>query len=431
MNSEAFDEWTGRARKASVEEFLKSRGLWLSVMAGDRGVPCPACGGNDRFAVNSRKNVFTCRASGAGGGALALWAHLNGLEQLRGADFLAACTEVTGDPAPVDGAGDDPVARAVRDARAREMADDVELKAREQDLENRRWREIRRAKAWNIWDRQGAPLDSPEGRIVRDYLASRGLEPGPGCQLRAAAALDYFADDKQGKKRLLGSFPAMLAPIRGPVCDARGRIFSGVHCTYLDPATGDKLQLHDPATGELPAAKKIQGSFKGGIIRLASARGAPVRMIAGEGIENVLSVYTALKRSGSARLEDTVFLSFSSLLNFSGKAANSVAHPTLKVTDKRGVERPKRVPGPLPKWPDDFPLVPISPQFRELIWLGDGDSEEVFTRHAVSRGAARYSSQYPWLQVYAAWADPGMDFNDMLQAYHGTQTDELAQAVAS
>lgn len=52
--------------------------------------PCPHCGGDDRFAINSQKNVWNCRGCGKGGDAIAL-------EQfISGCDFRAAVAALAG-----------------------------------------------------------------------------------------------------------------------------------------------------------------------------------------------------------------------------------------------------------------------------------------------------------------------------------------------
>ena len=149
-----FADFIKRAKAVSVQGFLQARGLWQVRMSGDRGVPCPACGGKDRFAVNVRKNVFTCRKSGAGGGALALWAHLAGMDRVRGRDFIEACSELLNEdpPKPIE---ETAVEKMQRIERRREMAEAQArdtLKAEAEAAANARfYRERERSRAYELW----------------------------------------------------------------------------------------------------------------------------------------------------------------------------------------------------------------------------------------------------------------------------------------
>jgi len=68
-----------RARSVRLEDELSRRGIKLRGRNGALEGPCPACGGNDRFAVSTRKQVFNCRQCGArGGDAIALVQFLDG-----------------------------------------------------------------------------------------------------------------------------------------------------------------------------------------------------------------------------------------------------------------------------------------------------------------------------------------------------------------
>ena len=73
-----------------------------------------------------------------------------------------------------------------------------------------------------------------------------------------------------------GFYPAMIAPIRS----AEGEVIAA-HCTFLDPATGDKLQ------GDGIKSRLIFGACRGGALRLAEVT---ERLALCEGIEDGLSV---------------------------------------------------------------------------------------------------------------------------------------------
>src|SRR5262249_52697167 len=56
--------------------------------------PCPKCGGDDRFGINIKKNVFNCRGCDLGGDAIRFVQHLDDV------DFNTACTTLVGKPPP-------------------------------------------------------------------------------------------------------------------------------------------------------------------------------------------------------------------------------------------------------------------------------------------------------------------------------------------
>jgi hypothetical protein len=90
----AFDSWVERARSVPIELALERRGIILKGNGSDRCGPCPKCGGDDRFSINIRKQVFNCRGCGAHGDIIAM------TQFFDGGDFKAACTMLTGEPPP-------------------------------------------------------------------------------------------------------------------------------------------------------------------------------------------------------------------------------------------------------------------------------------------------------------------------------------------
>jgi hypothetical protein len=78
------------ARSVRIEDELARRGVKLRGRA-DRCGPCPRCGGDDRFSINVKKQVFNCRQCGAkGGGSIDLVMFLDGC------DFNGAVTYFAG-----------------------------------------------------------------------------------------------------------------------------------------------------------------------------------------------------------------------------------------------------------------------------------------------------------------------------------------------
>jgi hypothetical protein len=82
------------------------RGITLRREAKELVGPCPHCGGDDRFAVNTTKKIFNCRGCGAKGDVIALVMFLDGC------DFNAARVTLAGEPLPKANGGDRAAAEA-------------------------------------------------------------------------------------------------------------------------------------------------------------------------------------------------------------------------------------------------------------------------------------------------------------------------------
>src|SRR5215472_12355695 len=95
MRSEMWDAWAAKARSVRIEDECSRRGIKLNgARKTERYGPCPKCGGEDRFALNTKKQVFNCRGCGARGDTIAL------VQFLDGVDFAHACETLTGEPPP-------------------------------------------------------------------------------------------------------------------------------------------------------------------------------------------------------------------------------------------------------------------------------------------------------------------------------------------
>src|SRR5262245_15964511 len=94
MRSPAWDSWVARARTVRIEDEIGRRGIKLSGGTVERHGPCPRCGGDDRFSINTQKQVFNCRGCGGKGDVIAL------VEFLDGTDFTHACQTLTGELPP-------------------------------------------------------------------------------------------------------------------------------------------------------------------------------------------------------------------------------------------------------------------------------------------------------------------------------------------
>ena len=405
--SAAFDDWVERARAVTCRAELERRGLWRARMLGDAGVPCPGCGGTDRFAVNVKKNLWTCRKSGTGGDAIALVGHVDG------ASFLVAVEILTGEPQP-DAAGESRDERAARVARLERRAKAEAEKARRSAAESETYRQREREEAWQLW-RRGRPI---AGTPAEAYLARRGLVAPAEAKLRFAPDAAYFAvvvENGRNRNRAIHVGPALLAAIQGP-----GGHFLGLHRTWLDLDHGDadgKAVIRD-AAGERLAAKKVRGSKRGGTIRLAghpaesAAPRTARRSIMGEGIETTLSAWMALRPEERAGTE---FSAAVDLGNMAGKAAGRLPHPTETKVDTVGRVRRVFVADAVPAADDDTPLIGLPESVEELILLGDGDSDAFATGLAMQRAGTRFADGYPGVTVRLAMARAGLDFNAMLR----------------
>jgi hypothetical protein len=109
------DEAIDRARQSDIVEVARRYVANLKRVAANEWVgPCPVCGGKDRFAVNTRKQVFNCRGCGAKGGVIKLVMHGGGLT------FPEAITTLSGKAAYPAGP-----TRIVDSSPARDSDDDV------------------------------------------------------------------------------------------------------------------------------------------------------------------------------------------------------------------------------------------------------------------------------------------------------------------
>jgi CHC2 zinc finger len=351
--------------------------------------PCPVCGGKvsaQRFEILASGDSWVCAVCEDGGDVIRL------VERAEGCDFRAAI-EILGGKRAVD----PEQAKALFEAR------ETKRLAREKTAAG--FREAERKRLWRMW--KGAVKDIHDTPVER-YMDGRGLALPASCPgLRYLPSAPYWHGetiDSRGRKSpvMIHSGPAML----GAFIRADGT-FGGLHTTWLD--AGDppvKIELTDPATGEVLPAKKMRGSKTGAHIAVSPLLPAPRRLIIGEGIETVLAVWTAYRFAGRP-VDDMAFWAAGDLGNMAGKALETEPHPTLKTPSGRA----QRVPGPMPD-PDDTGLS-IPDSVEELILLGDGDSERVLTENAMTRAARRYCPSARLIRI--VFAPDGLDFNDVLQ----------------
>ena len=363
------DPRVDRARLRTMSEVVDRLSLPDLVMLGnERTGPCPrpGCGGRDRFSVNVKDGVWRCRqCDPKGGDALKLVQHV------MGCDFMGAVEWLEG----TDAREIDP-AELARLKKAREAADALAERDRE------KYRAYARRRAVEIW-RSALPFAGSEAQT---YLAARGVDlrglPFSFACLRYLPAHGYVK--KIGRKsRLIHSGPCMIAAIQGP--DAR---LIGIHQTWIDPARpGEKAAIRHPDTGEAMPAKTVQGSMKGGAIRLTGNL-CMSALVMGEGIET-----TGTALVGDAVLGASYWVGVS-LGNIGGK--QTARHSGIPLLSDEGAFVP---PGNV----DRFVLIE------------DGDSEPVMTRAALTAGIRRAMSAKPGLRGHVVPAGDGVDLNDLVK----------------
>ena len=205
-----------------------------------RNVPCPACGGADRFTFDDRngRGDFFCRGCGPGDG-------FDLLRRVHGWDFVKALREV----ATVAGLVDGHTTPAPKPERCAPI----------QATPSRRVRDLLRTSC-----------TASDAVDVARYLTARRVWPLPNSTaLRGHVGAAYWHDGE-----CVGQFPALLAP----VVDIGGELVT-LHCTYL--SGGQKLAEHEP--------RKLLGP-------LTARRGCAVRLTPAtnvlgiaEGIETALA----------------------------------------------------------------------------------------------------------------------------------------------
>ena len=95
MSSTAYEAWVRKARSVHIEDEIERRDIKINGNGRERVGPCPKCGGDDRFSINTKKQVWNCRGCSKGGGVIDLVEHLDDV------GFAQACETLTGEPPPI------------------------------------------------------------------------------------------------------------------------------------------------------------------------------------------------------------------------------------------------------------------------------------------------------------------------------------------
>jgi len=236
------------ARIEAVKQ--RAHGRWTEILASlgvderilkRRNLPCPLCGGTDRFQYTNKfgEGNYHCRQCGPGGG-------FKLLQAVMGVDFNTALRDVE---------------------RCLGMMP-VSAPPRTSEPSAERMKRL----AQHIWNEAKAIT---EGDEVDRYLRGRGLAlPAYPKVLRCHPTLGYYQKDAGGKARKVGEYPALLACIQG----ADGHAVT-LHRTYLKD--GAKLAAPD-------AKKVLSAGINGAAVRLFEAT---EELAVSEGIEKSLAVY--------------------------------------------------------------------------------------------------------------------------------------------
>ena len=347
-------------RMPQLDHLRRGSGGWVGA--------CPNCGGDDRFAINTQKNMFNCRkCDTAGKTALSFVQQILNLNGYEALTFIAGDREAYYDP-----------------EKAAKLRRKAERDRTRLEAEAARYRQAAIHDARRIW-RASSREDLA---MIQAYFALRGIPedclPDIPVTLRFHPELPYVVHTRSGWD-VIHTGPAMVAG----VFDGLNRI-TGVHRTWLDLSQADGKRLIT-FEGKRQKPKRTRGSVKGHHIALVPPKNSRTLVLA-EGIETTLSAYVA---SG---LEGAAYGAGISLDNMAGRMQRQTGVKWSGRPDMSDLQA--YVP---PSWVD------------RLIFVMDGDSNANMTRAKLESGLKRALEIYPELTAEIVAAEPGLDLNDMLK----------------
>jgi conjugative relaxase-like TrwC/TraI family protein len=138
-----------------------------------------------------------------------------------------------------------------------------------------------------------------KGTVVERYLKSRAITSTENIDLRMISKINTGL----GNKHIKPFASALLA-----IAKDKDGVTKAIQITYLDPATGKKIE-------NLPIAKRSIGSLKAAFVDLSNNVHAPEITFVAEGIETALSIKDSLTNSEQSRSKILVSLGKSNLKN--------------------------------------------------------------------------------------------------------------------
>jgi phage/plasmid primase-like uncharacterized protein len=249
-------DWIAQARAVRVEDEIARRGIKLKGRGPERCGPCPKCGGTDRFAINTSKQVWNCRGCQRGGDVISFVQHLD---------------KCTFDDAVATLIGRDPTGCRHRKNAAPDLPNRVLKTHRpsccKSDIERTR-------EALAIWSAAGEPQGTPAWM----YLFKRGvaLEALPS---RINEALRFHPDCPWHDERRM----CLVA-------------------LWTDTVSGEARVIHRRAItpdGENLGHWRAWGPTTGCVIRLWPDDEVSQNLVLGEGVETVLAAATRIAHRGA------------------------------------------------------------------------------------------------------------------------------------
>jgi hypothetical protein len=190
------------ARAVRIETMARDRGLRLRRHGHELVGPCPRCGGQDRFAMHTGKQVWHCRGCNIGGNVIALVMHIDGC------DARAAAGTLT------DGAAKNPATTGSR--RPREPAAPVADNAEGVRGALRVWDEAIDLPGTIAWDYLTRPrAQGGRGLVIPPGMTGRVLRFHPrhrwrtedGGVIQTAALLALYSDIRTNEPRAIWRRP--------------------------------------------------------------------------------------------------------------------------------------------------------------------------------------------------------------------------------
>ncbi len=408
--SATIDLFIEEARGVSVVDAAVSLGLVGPTFKGNHAGPCPVCQGKDRFAISSIKGAWNCRNCGIGGkDGISLVAHAGHIDVRSRAGFLTACAEVLGKALPDEAERETEEQIAERRQRIDAQKAKNEAAAADREKQDNAYRDREVKQSRGIFFNASA---EPHHDVAAYLKARTGIDMPVEvfAYLRSNERCTYWhGRDDRGHEIARHVGVAMVAPF----VDLAGHV-TGCHQTWIDMNRAPKFRpdLGLDEKGEPLPTKKMRGTKRGSLIPLFGLMSS-ARWVGGEGIENGLSI------AGAEQFrQDTFYFAAGDLGNLAGPAdpKSRFAHPELTKVDRNGRERRVMVAGPEPKADqahDEAMQVPD--HVTQLVLLGDGDSEVVFTAAAMARAEHRLARDGRTIETW--WPPVGMDFSALMTRY--------------